>query len=36
VSCGARLSPFDIRELRELMEYDELEFDTMGEKKTAV
>ena len=36
VSCGARLSPFDIKELRELMEYDELEFDTMGEKKTAL
>jgi type IV secretion system protein VirD4 len=36
VSCGARLSPFDIRELRELMEYDELEFDTLGDRKTAL
>ena len=35
ISCGARLSPFDIRELRELMEYDELELDTIGDKKTA-
>jgi len=36
VSCGARLSPFDIKELRSLLEYDELEFDTMGDKKTAL
>ena len=36
ISCGARLSPFDIQELRELMEYDELEFDLMGERKTAL
>jgi type IV secretion system protein VirD4 len=36
VSCGARLSPFDIRELRALMEYDELELDTLGDKKTAL
>lgn len=36
VSCGARLAPFDIRELRELTAYDELELDTLGEKKTAL
>jgi len=36
VSCGARLSPFDIRELRQLMEYDEMELDTIGDKKTAL
>ena len=36
ISCGARLAPFDIRELRELMEYDDLELDTLGEKKTAL
>jgi type IV secretion system protein VirD4 len=36
VSCGARLSPFDIKELRALMEYDELELDTIGDKKTAL
>jgi len=36
VSCGARLSPFDIKELRELMEYDELSLDTIGDKKTAL
>ena len=36
VSCGARLAPFDIKELRDLMEYDELELDTIGEKKTAL
>jgi type IV secretion system protein VirD4 len=36
VSCGARLSPFDIKELRALMEYDELEFGTLGDKKTAL
>ena len=35
VSCGARLAPFDIKELRDLMEYDELELDTLGDKKTA-
>lgn len=35
ISCGARLSPFDIRELRDLMEYDELEFDTLGDRKAA-
>jgi len=36
VSCGARLSPFDIKELRAILEYDELEFDTLGDKKTAL
>jgi type IV secretion system protein VirD4 len=36
ISCGARLSPFDIRELRQLMEYDELSLDTIGDKKTAL
>ena len=36
VSCGARLSPFDIAELRELMSYDELELDTLGDQKTAL
>ena len=36
ISCGARLSPFDIRELRELMETDEMELDTIGDRKTAL
>jgi len=36
VSCGARLSPFDIKELRALMAYDELELNTIGDKKTAL
>ena len=36
ISCGARLAPFDIKELRDLMEYDELELDTIGENKTAL
>ena len=36
ISCGARLAPFDIKELRELMEYDELELDTLGDRKTAL
>lgn len=36
VSCGARLAPFDIRELRELMEYDEMGLDTLGDRKTAL
>ena len=36
ISCGARLAPFDIRELRDLMEYDDLELDTLGERKTAL
>jgi type IV secretion system protein VirD4 len=35
ISCGARLAPFDIKELRALMEYDELELDTIGDRKTA-
>ena len=35
VSCGARLAPFDIAELREIMSYDELELDRMGDRKTA-
>lgn len=34
VSCGARLAPFDIKELRDLIEYDELELDTLGDRKT--
>lgn len=36
ISCGARLAPFDIRELRELMSYDELELDLLGDRKTAL
>ena len=36
ISCGARLAPFDIAELRELTAYDELELDTLGDKKTAL
>ena len=36
ISCGARLAPFDIKELRDLMEYDELELGTLGEEKTAL
>ena len=36
ISCGARLAPFDIKELRDLTSYDELELDTLGEKKTAL
>lgn len=36
ISCGARLAPFDIKELRELMEYDELELDTIGDELTAL
>ena len=36
ISCGARLAPFDIAELRELMSYDELELDTIGDRKTAL
>lgn len=36
ISCGARLAPFDIGELRELTAYDELELDTLGDKKTAL
>jgi len=36
ISCGARLAPFDIQELREITAYDELELDTLGDKKTAL
>ena len=36
ISCGARLAPFDIKELRELMSEDELNLDTIGDKKTAL
>ena len=36
ISCGARLAPFDIQELREVTAYDELELDTLGEQKTAL
>ncbi len=36
ISCGARLAPFDIKELRDLMSYDELELDLMGDRKTAM
>lgn len=36
VSCGARLAPFDIKELREITAYDELELDTLGDKKSAL
>ena len=36
VSCGARLAPFDIKELREITAYDELQLDTLGDKKTAL
>lgn len=36
ISCGARLAPFDIKELRDLMEYDEQELDTLGDQKTAL
>ena len=36
ISCGARLAPFDIRELRELLEKDEMELDTIGDRKTAL
>ena len=36
ISCGARLAPFDIQELRELTAYDELELDTLGDRKTAL
>ena len=32
MSCGARLAPFDIKELREITAYDELELDTLGDK----
>ena len=36
ISCGARLAPFDIRELRDLMSYDELELNQLGDRKTAL
>ena len=36
ISCGARLAPFDIQELREITMYDELELDTLGDRKTAL
>lgn len=36
ISCGARLAPFDIAELRELMSYDEMELDMLGDQKTAM
>ena len=36
ISCGARLAPFDIAELREIMSYDEMELDKIGDKKTAL
>ena len=36
MSCGARLAPFDIAELREVTAYDELELDTLGDRKTAL
>ncbi len=36
ISCGARLAPFDIAELREIMSYDEMELDMIGDRKTAL
>jgi type IV secretion system protein VirD4 len=36
ISCGARLAPFDIQELRELMSYDEMDLDTLGDEKSAL
>ena len=36
ISCGARLAPFDIKELRDLTEYDKLELDMLGDRKTAL
>ena len=36
VSCGARLAPFDIKELREITAYDDLELDKIGDRKTAL
>ena len=36
ISCGSRLAPFDIPQLREIMSYDELELDRIGDRKTAV
>ena len=36
ISCGARLAPFDIQELREIMSYDEMELDMIGDQRTAM
>ena len=36
ISCGARLAPFDIAELREIMSYDEMELDMVGDQRTAL
>ena len=36
ISCGARLAPFDIQAVREMMEYDELELEKLGEEKIAL
>lgn len=36
ISCGARLAPFDIQEVRNVTAYDELQLDTLGDKKTAL
>lgn len=36
ISCGARLAPFDIKELRDLMAYDEMELDMLGNQRTAM
>ena len=36
ISCGARLAPFDIQELREIMSYDEMELDMIGDQRTAL
>ena len=36
ISCGARLAPFDIEKVRKIMDYDEMELDTLGERKTAL
>ena len=36
ISCGARLASFDIKELRDIMEYDEMELDKLGDRKTAM
>lgn len=36
ISCGARLAPFDIKELRDLMAYDEMELDMLGDQRTAM
>ena len=36
ISCGARLAPFDIQEVRDITSYDELDLDTLGDQKTAL